>query len=51
METRILYKPTGAIYQNRKEAKVKMGHGNFNKAVKARMVVFLSQFQPSDIAF
>ena len=32
----MMHKPTGTIYNNRKEAKMMMGHANFNRALKNR---------------
>lgn len=35
-------KNTGEIYENRKEAKLKMGHSNFNRALKDGHLAFLN---------
>ena len=35
-------KKTGEIYENRKEAKLKMGHSNFNRALKGGHLAFLN---------
>lgn len=35
-------KKTGEIYENRKEAKLKMGHSNFNRALKGGHLTFLN---------
>ena len=35
-------KNTGEIYENRKEAKLKMGHSNFNRALKDGHLTFLN---------
>lgn len=40
--TVIKYLPTGTIYDNRKEAKRKIGHSRYNNAVKNGDVVFVT---------
>ena len=49
MDTRILHIPSGAVYENRKQAKEKMGHGNFDRALRRPHMMFLSTYGPSDI--
>ena len=51
MDTRILHIPSGAVYANRKEAKLKMGHNNYNRALHRRQMLFLSTYSPSDVIF
>lgn len=34
MDTRIRHKPSGEIYNNRREAKMSLGHSAYNRAVK-----------------
>ncbi len=41
MSSRIKHIPSGEIYENRKEAKMKMGHANYNRANSRREFVFL----------
>ena len=40
MQSKIMYLPSGAEY-NRKEAKLKMGHSRFNKALKDGLMLFI----------
>lgn len=40
MMSKFIHKPTGKIYNNRKEAKLDMGHTNYNKAVKNNEFIF-----------
>ena len=40
MMSKFIHKPTGKIYNNRKEAKQDMGHTNYNKAVKNNEFIF-----------
>lgn len=35
------YLPTGQIFDNRKEAKMALGHGKYNKALKNKEIVFV----------
>ena len=37
------------VYENRKEAKIKMGHSNFNRALKNGEMLFLKTYRPTDI--
>jgi len=49
MNTKLKYLPTGEVYENRKEAKIKLGHSNYNKALKRGDIFFLSTYNLSDI--
>ena len=50
METsRIKHVPSGEVYENRKEAKIKMGHSNFNRALKNGEMLFIKTYRPTDI--
>lgn len=37
-----IYKPTGEVFSNRKEAKLSLGHAKYNKAVKNGDIIFTS---------
>lgn len=41
MDTRMMYIPSGEVYNNRKEAKLMMGHANYNRALKNRLMLFI----------
>ena len=41
MQSNIMYLPSGAVYNNRKEAKLMMGHARFNKALKDGLMLFI----------
>jgi hypothetical protein len=41
MTTKMMYLPSGAVYNNRKEAKLMMGHANYNKALKNRLMLII----------
>lgn len=47
--TKLIYRPSGEVYKNRKEAKEQMGHGNFNRAMKNGDIVFITARAPFDI--
>ena len=49
--SKIKHIPSGEVFENRKEAKVKMGHGNYNRALKHGEILFLSTYRPTDIIF
>lgn len=49
METRIKHIPSGAVYANRKEAKMMMGHNNYNRALHNRQMLFVSTYYPTDV--
>lgn len=38
MNTRCIYTPTGEVFENRKAAKTKMGHYNYDRALRAGVV-------------
>ena len=42
MTTKMMYLPSGAVYNNRKEAKLMMGHANYNRALKNRLIMFIN---------
>ena len=41
MNNKIMYLPSGEVYENRKEAKLMMGHANYNRALRNRMMLFI----------
>jgi hypothetical protein len=50
MDKRIIkHVPSGETFENRKEAKVKMGHANYNRALKAGEIMFITTYRPTDI--
>lgn len=49
MTTQVIYIPTGEVYANRKEAKLIMGHANYNKALHEGKMMFVGSFNPIDI--
>ena len=49
--SKIKHIPSGEIYENRKEAKIKMGHSNYNRALKHGEILFLSLYRPTDIIY
>jgi hypothetical protein len=51
METRLLDIQSGDIYENRKDAKMRMGHSNYNRALRDRNILFLNNYTPTDIIF
>ena len=51
METRLLNIISGETFENRKEAKVRMGHSNFNRALRDGNILFLSNYSPTDILY
>lgn len=46
MNTQIKHIPTGAVYENRKDAKMKMGASKFKRALHNREFLFASAFDP-----
>lgn len=46
MDTRMIYLPTGQIFDNRKEAKTLLGHSMFNRAMKSRDLVAIEKINP-----
>ena len=51
MQSKIMYLPSGAEYNNRKEAKLKMGHSRFNKALKDGLMLFIKDSDRQPIKF
>ena len=49
MDTQLMHIPSGAVYANRRDAKMMMGHTSYNKALRRREMLFLSMYEPSDI--
>ena len=49
METRLMNIQSREIFENRKDAKERMGHSNFNRALRDGNILFLNTFSPSDI--
>ncbi len=49
MKQTIKYLPTGQTFDNRKEAKIALGHSNFNHALKDGKIVFITTYSPTDI--
>lgn len=49
MESKVKHIPSGAVYANRKEAKLMMGHNNYNRALHNRQMLFVSLYNPSDV--
>ena len=37
----MMYIPSGEVYENRKEAKLMMGHSRFNKALRDGLMLFI----------
>ena len=48
MKTLIQYLPTGEVFENRKEAKMMIGHGKYNRALKKGEIAFVSLSPDSD---
>lgn len=46
--TKLIYRPSGKVYKNRKEAKEQMGHSNFNHALKNGEFVFVTTYATID---
>jgi len=51
MNTLVKHLPSGRVFENRKEAKIFMGHGNYNKALHNGQMLFLTSYSPCDIIF
>lgn len=51
MNTKVKHLPSGRIYENRKEAKLEMGHSQYNKALHNGQMLFVTVYSPSDIIF
>jgi hypothetical protein len=41
MNKKMMYLPSGEVYENRKEAKLMMGHANYNRALRNRLMLFI----------
>ena len=41
MNRKMMYLPSGEVYENRKEAKLMMGHANYNRALRNRLMLFI----------
>lgn len=42
MNKKMMYLPSGEVYENRKEAKLMMGHANYNRALRNRLILFIN---------
>ncbi len=51
MDTRVKHVLTGKVYENRKEAKQKMGHGRYNRALRDGELLFVSLFKELDVIY
>lgn len=51
MLIRIKHIPSGAVYENRKEAKLMMGHSNYNKAIRNGQMLFVNTYDLNDVVF
>lgn len=49
MKTTVKYLPTGETFSNRKEAKIGLGHANYNRALKNGELAFITTYSPSDV--
>ena len=45
--TYIVHRPSGQIFNNRKEAKMKLGRNNYEKARKADELVYIRKSKPN----
>ena len=48
MNRKMMYLPSGEVYENRKEAKLMMGHANYNRALRNRLMLFIDGSDLSD---
>ena len=48
MNKKMMYLPSGEVYNNRKEAKLMMGHANFNRALRNGFMLFINGCDLSD---
>lgn len=48
MNTLVKHLPSGEVFANRKEAKLKLGHSNYNKALKNGEIAFVTVFKALD---
>ena len=44
MNKKMMYLPSGEVYENRKEAKLMMGHANYNRALKNRLMQLIDSY-------
>ena len=51
MNTQVKSLVTGRIFKNRKEAKLVMGHSNYNRALSQGEMVFITTPSPIDIIY
>ncbi len=51
MNTQVKSLITGQVFQNRKEAKLIMGHSNYNKALRKGEMAFVTTPSPIDIIY
>lgn len=49
METKLKHIPSGETFENRKEAKLALGHGKFNRAIRDGEIIFIKTYSPLDI--
>ena len=49
MKTKLKHIPSGETFENRKEAKLVLGHGRFNRALKNGEIMFITTYSPLDI--
>ena len=51
MITRVKHIPSGAVYENRKEAKLIMGHSNYNKAIRNGQMLFVDTYDLNEVVY
>lgn len=51
MKTKLQHIATGMVYANRKDAKLKMGHSNYNKAIRNGQMLFVNTYDLNDVVF
>lgn len=49
MKTTMKHIPSRQTFENRKEAKLVLGHGKFNRALKNGEIIFITTYSPLDI--
>lgn len=49
MNTQVRHIPSGNVFSSRKEAKLLMGHSNYNKAIHNGQMAFITTYRMSDI--
>lgn len=49
MKTTLKHIPSGMTFINRKEAKLVLGHGKYNRALKNGEIMFITTYLPLDI--